>query len=108
MAPAFVRDEPEWLGVGSPDSFQEGVPKSVNLTMARRDGWIETTEVKGLWVVRQTGNQFTAYNGRCTHLRVLAGPPPRPLDTLPVRVDNGSVQVQYQDYRLGTPDKASA
>jgi menaquinol-cytochrome c reductase iron-sulfur subunit len=134
VAPAFVRDEPEWLGVGSPDSFQEGVPKSVNLTMARRDGWIETTEVKGLWVVHQTGNQFTAYNGRCTHLgcayswqgsqnqfacpchagvfgldgKVLAGPPPRPLDALPVRVDNGTVQVQYQDYRLGTPDKASA
>ena len=134
VAPALKRDESQWLPLGSPDSFQEGVPKSVNLTVVRRDGWIETTDIKGVWVVRQPGNQFIAYNGRCTHLgcayawqasqnqfacpchagvfgldgNVLAGPPPRPLDTLPLRVDNGALQVQYEDYGLGTPDKASA
>jgi menaquinol-cytochrome c reductase iron-sulfur subunit len=133
VGPALQREEAEWLPVGSPDSFQQGVPKLVNITVSRRDGWIETTEVKGVWVVRQSGEQFTAYNGRCTHLgcayswqaslnqfacpchagvfgldgKVLAGPPPRPLDTLSVRVDGGGLQVQYQDFQLGSPEKAS-
>ena len=134
VGPALQRDEPEWLPLGNPDTFQQNVPKAVNITITRRDGWIETTEVKGVWVVRQPDNQLTVYNGRCTHLgcayswqpsqnqfacpchagvfgldgRVLAGPPPRPLDTLPVRVENGALQIQYQDFRLGTPEKATA
>lgn len=134
VGPALKQDEAEWLPLGSPESFQEGVPKSISLTVARRDGWIETTEVKGIWVVRQPGDQFAAYNGRCTHLgcayswqasqnqfacpchagvfgldgKVLAGPPPRPLDTLSVRLEGGALLVQYQDFQLGTPEKASA
>ena len=33
---ALRRDEAEWLSLGSPDTFQEGVPKSVNVTLAVR------------------------------------------------------------------------
>jgi hypothetical protein len=42
VGPALKREETEWLSLGSPDSFQEGVPKAVNLTVVSRDGWIET------------------------------------------------------------------
>ncbi len=134
IGPALKRDEAAWLPLGGSDSFQEGVPKPVNITVTRRDGWIEITEVKGVWVVQQAGGQFVVYNGRCTHLgcayswqasqnqfacpchagvfgldgKVLAGPPPRPLDTLPVRVDSSALQVQYQDFRLGTSGKTGA
>ena len=106
----------------------------LRLTVVRRDGWIESTDVKGVWVVRQPGNQYTVYNGRCTHLgcayswqpdqqqftcpchagvygmdgKVLAGPPPRPLDALQTRVESGQLQAQYQDFRLGTPEQAQA
>jgi hypothetical protein len=56
VALAFKREQAEWLSLGSPDAFQEGVPKPVNLTIASRDGWIETNAVKGVWVVRQPGS----------------------------------------------------
>ena len=134
VGPALKREDTEWLSLGSPDVFQDGMPKAVNLTVVRRDGWIESTEVKGVWVVRRSGNQFAVYNGRCTHLgcaynwqadqhqfacpchagvfgvdgKVLAGPPPRPLDVLETRVEGADLQVQYQDFRLGTPEKAPA
>jgi quinol---cytochrome c reductase iron-sulfur subunit, bacillus type len=134
IAPALKRQEPEWLALGSPDTFEEGVPKTVNLTVVSRDGWIETTSVKGVWVVRQPGNQFAVFNGRCTHLgcayswqtdqhqfacpchagvfgidgRVLAGPPPRALDQLQTRIEGGDLQAQYEDFRLGTTDQAPA
>jgi quinol---cytochrome c reductase iron-sulfur subunit, bacillus type len=131
VGPALRRESAEWLSLGPPESFQEGVPKAVNLTVVSRDGWIETTVIKGVWVIRETGDQFTAWNGRCTHLgcayswqteqhqfacpchagvfaidgNVLAGPPPRSLDTLPTRVVGDDLQVQYQDFRLGIADK---
>jgi len=134
VGPALKRDESQWLSLGNPDAFQEGQPRGVNLTVVRRDGWIESTDIKGVWVVRQPGNQFAVYNGRCTHLgcayswqpdqqqftcpchagvygidgKVLAGPPPRSLDVLQTRVESGQLQAQYQDFRLGTPEQAPA
>jgi Rieske Fe-S protein len=39
---------------------------------------------------------------------VLGGPPPRPLDTLPVKVEDGVLYAEYQDFRLGVPDKVMA
>jgi len=83
----------------------------------------------------RTGDQaVTVFNGRCTHLgcayswrtagsqgeqfvcpchdgvfaldgTVAGGPPPRPLDTLPVQVDDGTVVITYQDFHLGIPEK---
>jgi menaquinol-cytochrome c reductase iron-sulfur subunit len=131
VGPALKQQAAEWLSLGTPETFQEGVPKAVNLTVVNRDGWIETTAFKGVWVVRQPGNQFVVFNGRCTHLgcayswqveqhqfacpchagifgidgKVLAGPPPRPLDMLETRVDGGELQAQYLEFRLGTPDR---
>ena len=37
--------------------------------------------------------------------RVITGPPPRPLDTLSYKVEKGELWVEYQDFRLGIPDK---
>jgi menaquinol-cytochrome c reductase iron-sulfur subunit len=134
IGPALKRETSEWLSLGSPDTFQEGVPKAVNLTIVSRDGWIETNAVKGVWVVRQPSSGFVVFNGRCTHLgcayswqieqhqfacpchagvfgvdgKVLAGPPPRALDKLETRLEGGDLQVQYEEFRLGTPSQAPA
>ena len=131
VGPALKHDDSEWVSLGSSNSFEVGVPKAVNVTVAVRDGWIEATSVESVWVVRQPNDSFVVYNGRCTHLgcayswqtgqkqfacpchagvfgidgNVLAGPPPRPLDTLPSRVQNSELQTQLQDYRLGIPAK---
>ncbi len=37
--------------------------------------------------------------------RVLAGPPPRPLDELKVEVRDDAVWVNYKDFRLGISDQ---
>ena len=134
VGPALKREEAEWLSLGSPNGFQEGVPKPVSLTVVSRDGWIETTLIKGVWVVRQPDGQFAVFNGRCTHLgcayswqveqhqfacpchagvfgvdgKVLAGPPPRSLDPLETRLDGRELQVRYQNLRLGTADRLPA
>jgi menaquinol-cytochrome c reductase iron-sulfur subunit len=134
IGPALKADEPTWYPLGQASSYPTGTPTSVSISVPQTDGWIQTTGVHGVWVVRQSDDQFTVFNGRCTHLgcayswqtdqhefacpchagvygvegAVLAGPPPRALDTLPVRVQDGVVQVQYQDYQLGIPAKVPA
>jgi menaquinol-cytochrome c reductase iron-sulfur subunit len=134
VGPALKSEDAAWFPLGSTTSFQPDKPVSVSITVPQTDGWIQTTEVHTVWVVKHSSDEFTAFNGRCTHLgcayswqldeqefvcpchagvygiegNVLAGPPPRSLDTLPVRVQDGVLQVQYQEYRLGIPDKVPA
>ncbi len=36
---------------------------------------------------------------------VLGGPPPRPLDTLPVKIENGKLFTIYKDFRAGITEK---
>ncbi len=134
VGPALKQTPVEPTSVGRADSFQDGVPQSAEFAVTRRDGWVETTQTAAVWVVKQTDGSFLVFNGHCTHLgcayhwqadlnqfvcpchagtyakdgRVLAGPPPRPLDVLPATVVNGQVQVQYQDFRLGVAEKVPA
>jgi Rieske Fe-S protein len=37
--------------------------------------------------------------------KVLYGPAPRPLDTLPYKVESGVLFVRYERFQVGTPEK---
>jgi menaquinol-cytochrome c reductase iron-sulfur subunit len=133
-APLAAAAKAAWVSLGRADAFKPGEPTLVSLSVARQDGWRQVTEARTAWVTAQGNNQFLAYNGRCTHLgcayswrnegehakrffcpchegeydlsgTVVAGPPPRPLDRLEVKVDGGEVLALYQDFRLGVSEK---
>ena len=38
---------------------------------------------------------------------VLAGPPPRALDRLETKIENGDLYAAYRDFRVGIPDKVA-
>ncbi|MBI4216664.1 MAG: Rieske 2Fe-2S domain-containing protein [Chloroflexi bacterium] len=122
----------EWKEMGVISQFPVGVPTKVEYSEIQKTGWEVAEARKTVWVVNQGNGQVTAYNPRCTHLgcavyhdekantlnspchggvfrvsdgKVLAGPPPRALDTLPVKVENGHISVIYKDFRVGTTEK---
>lgn len=134
LSPTFrhTREE-KWIRLGEVDQFDPELPTKVDFVDAVRDAWVETRRLRSVWVYTEDGETFRAYNGRCTHLgcnysldeekkvfrcpchtgffdlktgEVLGGPPPRPLDTLEVKVENNILYAKYQDFRLGVPDKA--
>lgn len=131
IAGAFSQSQENRLSAGAVSSFPTGEPKSVTLTITTKDGWIQSKDDKGIWVVKRSDNDFTVYNGRCVHLgcayswnptakefdcpchggrytidgKVIGGPPPRPLDTLDWKIDQGNLVVDYKDFRLGVPSK---
>jgi quinol---cytochrome c reductase iron-sulfur subunit, bacillus type len=118
--------------LGKLADFPMGEPKLAQFTLSRTDGWVTTLDTRGVWVVRTGDQDATVFSGRCTHLgcayswmsdasrfhcpchdgvftldgTVQSGPPPRRLDTLPVQVNDGALVIQYQDFRLGVPNKA--
>lgn len=108
------------------------VPVRVDFVTSQQDAWVESRVQNSVWLFTQDGENFKAYNGHCTHLgcsffydeqlktfacpchrgqfdirtgKVLAGPPPRPLDELEVEVRDSAVYVRYRDFRLGTPER---
>ena len=125
-----------WVKVADDTALLDiGVPIRVNFVQSVDDAWIESRILSGVWLYTEDGEKFKAYNGHCTHLgcsyvydkdrkeffcpchrgqfdaktgEVLAGPPPRPLDELEVRVDDAAVFVNYKDFRLGIPERIEA
>ncbi|TAK36858.1 MAG: ubiquinol-cytochrome c reductase iron-sulfur subunit [Chloroflexota bacterium] len=124
----------EWISLGAPNDFQVGQPKMVDFTIMRKDGWLEQSVSKSVYVIRTGDAQFTVFSPRCTHLgciiswrsedksfqcpchggifgltgEVQGGPPPRPLDTLEWKIDGGKLIASYKDFLLGVPDKVEA
>jgi menaquinol-cytochrome c reductase iron-sulfur subunit len=134
-APLRTKQESAWVSLGKVSDFTGTDPKPVQFTQTRQDGWVEIHEARTCWVLPKGPDSFTVYNGRCTHLgcayswnsqgqyagtfhcpchdgvysadgTVMSGPPPRSLDTMETKVENGELFVLFQDYRLGTPTKA--
>lgn len=108
------------------------VPNKVDFVQALDDAWVTTRALRSVWLYTEDGERFTAFSGVCPHLgcsygfdadrdqfhcpchhgifdkktgAVLAGPPPRGLDTLPVKVRDGEVHIIYQSFRAGIPGK---
>lgn len=134
VSPALKQTAGTTLPVGSVDAFKPGLPTSADLNIATSDGWVKSTQTVAVWVVKQDNGSFVVYNGHCTHLgcayhwqadqnqfvcpchggvygidgHVVAGPPPRSLDTLESSVQNGVLQVNYVNFRLGVSGRIPA
>lgn len=121
-----------WMQLGEASLFDIGVPDRVDFTDNVQDAWVTQRVIRSVWLLTEDGETFTAYNARCPHLgcafsfdeaknhfacpchkgvfelktgAVISGPPPRPLDKLQTKVENGYVYVAYEDFRLGSPEK---
>jgi Rieske Fe-S protein len=136
LSPAFRRPREEtWIKLGEVDAFDTETPTKVDFVDTVNDAWVATRRLRSVWVYTEDGETFKVYNGRCTHLGCnysldsetnvfrcpchtgffdvktgggLGGPPPRGLDELAVKIEDGALYARYQDYRLGVPDKVEA
>jgi len=101
------------------------------IVVEARDGWLKGEHTKGVWVVKRSTGEIRVYNPHCTHLgcafawnqdqqrflcpchggvydldgRVLAGPPPRPLDMMDATTDGDRLMVTYVDFKSGASKK---
>ncbi len=119
LAPLFGRDPRAWRPVGNRDDFKIGETVAVRFEDASPLSWAGVTARTAAWLRRQGKDEFLAFSINCTHLgcpvrwlqeanlfmcpchggvyyqdgSVAAGPPPKPLTRLPVRIMNGRVEI---------------
>jgi quinol---cytochrome c reductase iron-sulfur subunit, bacillus type len=114
------RHEDNWLAAATLAELVPGQPTPVMLRVTRDDGYTQVVDRRVVFLVRTGDTQVTALSSTCTHLgcrvswdaegqvlrcpchggtydrngAVIAGPPPKPLPTLPTRIDGNQVLVE--------------
>jgi menaquinol-cytochrome c reductase iron-sulfur subunit len=113
--PAFRKPKALWKECGPLGDFPVGDIRLVPLKPLDQREWPEDWGTEAAWVYRRSDRDVVIYNLHCTHVgcpvtwspqarrffspchggvfdpdgRVLAGPPPRPLDRYEVKIENG-------------------
>jgi menaquinol-cytochrome c reductase iron-sulfur subunit len=129
VSPAFKRRAQPWVDVGAVEDLPVNEPKQLDYVTSIRDGWMETKAQKAVWAIKRPDGGVTVFSPICTHLgcgyrweqgdhafkcpchgsvydregKVIAGPAPRKLDTLPWKVENGRLLVMYKEFKAGLP-----
>jgi len=119
--------------VGPIDAFPLGTPKDVAYVETGTDAFLSEQSVRHIWVVRRSPTEVVVFSPICPHLgcrvdwdpgearfrcpchlsifgldgTVLSGPAPRPLDTLPAEVKQGTLYVRWEQFKVGTFRKTS-
>lgn len=126
------RKKPATFSRAAPiDSLPGGRPVILTFTDETSDAYLKETVTRKVWALRKSATDVTVYSPICTHLgcrynwdpqgghfvcpchgsvfsldgKVLAGPAPRPLDTLPTKIENGILYVEWERFRSGTRRK---
>ena len=68
VSPAFQKDDEDWIDIGSAEGLRPGAPLKVDFVARKRDAWAVTEKRSSCWVLAQGGDEFTAFDPRCTHL----------------------------------------
>ncbi len=115
ISPALKKKAEDWVRLGAISKVELGSPTLFKTTIERQTGWITDQEEVSAYVLSEDGQNYAAMSNVCTHLgcrvrwiaeqerffcpchngvfgkdgSVISGPPPRPLDRLETKVENG-------------------
>ena len=120
VGPALkIRDEQNWIPLGAASKVEIGVPTLFQTNVQQKSGWIVEERELRFYVYSEDGREFIAMSNVCTHLgcsvrwvaeqtqffcpchngvfdkngKVVAGPPPRPLDRFEIKEEDGQLFV---------------
>ncbi len=120
-----------WSKVADLGTLPEGRPTRLNFFVRAEDAYRHETAVQSVWAVKHSASDVTVFSPICTHLgcyfkwdegtghfecpchgsvfsitgNVLGGPAPRPLDSLPAKIENGFLLVVWERFEVGIPQK---
>jgi len=116
------------------ESMPLGRPQRVGFPYTAEDAYLRQDLRHFVWIIRHSATSATVFSPICPHLgcrfdwqpeanlfacpchgsvfsitgKVLAGPAPRPLDTLPSKVADGVLYVEWERFKVGTREKTRA
>jgi menaquinol-cytochrome c reductase iron-sulfur subunit len=133
VGPIFRKRKPTWAKVTSLNSLPPDQPVSLTFASLNVDAYIRESVLHSVWALKKSNSEVTVYSSTCPHLgchynwnpetnhfecpchgsvfaidgKVLGGPAPRALDTLPVKIEGSNLYVEWEDFKIGIPAKVS-
>jgi len=106
-------------------------PSKLHFVQTKEDAFIKTIAQEDVWVVKKADDEITVFSPICPHLgcryswnedqklficpchnsvytiegKVVSGPAPRGLDTLPIKIKDEKLYVLYERFEVGVPQK---
>lgn len=131
IRPTLRKKDVRWADAGSLSELTPGAPTDLPYVATSMNGWMKESSMQSVWAELLPEGSVRVFSPACPHLgcayhwdstakcfqcpchgsvfafdgTVLAGPAPRPLDTLPVKIENGQIMVQFIRYRVGLANK---
>jgi menaquinol-cytochrome c reductase iron-sulfur subunit len=131
LGPAFRRVQRHFARVAPVAGLPLHQPVELSFRDRERDAFLIEDVTRQVWAVRHTAEDVTVFSPICPHLgcryrwvsgrrhfhcpchdsvfavdgRVLSGPAPRPLDTLPIEIRDGELRVKWERFEPGIPQK---
>ncbi len=123
-----------YVEVGDIGSLPAEQPTDMNFPLRSSDAYLHEEVIHSVWVVKHSPTEATVFSPICTHLgchykwnpedgrfecpchgsvftisgKVIGGPAPRPLDTLPYKIENGKLFVEWERFKVGISEKVRA
>lgn len=123
--------KPSYVEVGDIGSLPMGQPKDMNFPMRSSEAYLHEEVIHSVWVVKHSLTEVTVFSPICTHLgchyrwnpedgrfecpchgsvftitgKVVGGPAPRSLDTLPYKIEKGKLFVEWERFKVGLSEK---
>ena len=120
-----------YVEVGDISSLSIGQPQDMNFQVRVTDAYLQQEVTRSVWVIKHSSAEMTVFSPICTHLgchykwnpqtrhfecpchasvfavdgKVIGGPAPRSLDTLPHKIENGRLYVEWKRFKVGVSDK---
>ena len=131
IGPSFRSKKPEWAKVGDITSLVVNQPVNLKFPLKTEDAYLRETTLNDVWVVKHSSSEITVFSPICPHLgchydwhadgndfvcpchgsvysmtgKVVGGPAPRPLDTLPWKLEGSVLSVEWETFKVGIPQK---
>ena len=117
--------------VASLNSIPDAQPVNLSFIMTEEDAFIKNNVEHQVWTVKKSDSEITVFSPVCPHLgcryqwhpdrnlficpchhsvfnkegKVVSGPAPRPLDTLPKKIENDNLFVLWERFKPGISTK---
>jgi menaquinol-cytochrome c reductase iron-sulfur subunit len=131
IGPMYRKSRAYYSKVAGFDAAPLGQPIALQFPYEKTDAYLREDVMQDVWVVKHAPGEATVFSPICPHMgcrfnwhpqrqafvcpchgsifsvtgRVLGGPAPRPLDTLPHRIEGDTLWVEWERFEPGIPGK---
>jgi Rieske Fe-S protein len=132
LYPLYAKSKSAWSSIGTMDGFSNlSEPLLTPLSLQQVDGWREVDSAQTVYVTKDSQGKLQVLSAICPHMgctvawdkshdefvcpchggrfapdgKYVFGPPPRGLDPLPHKVEDGKLMVQFEYFRENVPNQ---